>query len=44
MQTDNQPTTVSKAMFWAGWVLSGLASAGLVMSAAMKFGQSEDVV
>ena len=37
MPTDTTPATTSKAMFWTGWVISGLLAAFLAFSASLKF-------
>lgn len=34
---DTKPSTASRVMFWAGWVVTILPVLGLVMSAVMKF-------
>lgn len=46
MSSEEQPVpqSNSKAMYWAGWVLTVLPALGLIMSAAMKFMQPPDAV
>lgn len=36
MQSDTQPASVSKGMFWAGWIISALPSLFLLMDGVMK--------
>ena len=42
MSSDSPSTVSSKAMFWAGWVMTVLAAAGLAMSGIMKFNLPPD--
>jgi hypothetical protein len=45
MSSDNSPAeSSSKAMYWAGWVLTVIPAPLLVMSAISKFRLSQDVV
>lgn len=42
MSSDSPPTGSSKAMFWAGWVMTVLAVGGLTASGIMKFNLPAD--
>jgi DoxX-like family len=44
MQPDTHAAPPSKAMLWTGRVISALPVLGLIMSAAMKFTNSPDIV
>jgi hypothetical protein len=44
MQNDSQPVSVSKKMFWAGWILTTLMVLMFLFSAVMKFIMPPDVV
>lgn len=44
MSTDTTPTTKSKKLYWAGWLMSVLPALMLLMSSAMKLMQPPMVV
>lgn len=43
MPTESPMTPVSKKMFWAGWIVSGLVIAMLIFSGAMKLAMPGEV-